>query len=152
MDEKDFEKLKDFTKTLVEELAVRVHTSSVTTGSNLVASIAKKIDSFGSETISAIQESVIQAKKDILEATKEAQMVLQDTGIVPPRFMDVTRIPLVCQSILTMGETLTKIEKKIDEKMVTQDQFYPVKAIAYTAMGAIGLAFLGAIFSVILKT
>lgn len=48
-------------------------------------------------------------------------------GVDSRRFIDVTRVPLLCQSIV-------EINNKMD-KMVTQDQFWPVKTLVYGLLG-----------------
>ena len=81
---------------------------------------------------------------------REMEMAIEDAvtrafsaGVGDKRFIDVSRIPLICQSIIG-------IDRKL-EQIVTQDQFQPVKIIAYGMVSTVMLGVLGAILTTILK-
>lgn len=64
-------------------------------------------------------------------------------GIDDKRFIDVSRIPLICQSIVG-------IDKKLDE-LVTKQEFWPVKTIVYAIVGLMLSAVIGALMVLVLK-
>lgn len=67
-------------------------------------------------------ESVLTS--DIFSKTVEAAVMKGFSASAGEgRYIDVTRIPLICQSIVGIDEKL--------EKLVTQDQFWPVKTLVY---------------------
>ena len=68
------------------------------------------------------------------------------------RYIDVSRIPLICQNIDGIHSTLQLIDKKIDEKMVTNERFSPIEKIVYGAVGLILTGVLGALLVLILKS
>ena len=58
------------------------------------------------------------------------------------RYIDVSRIPLICQSIIG-------IDKKLEEmrnNLVTQDQFWPIRTLVY---GVVGLMLSGMVVAII---
>lgn len=62
------------------------------------------------------------------------------------RFIDISKIPLICKSIVDIHDTLTEIKDmfaKADERYVNQDQFFTVKAIAFGFAGAVLTGFMG---------
>lgn len=75
------------------------------------------------------------------------------------RFIDITRIPLICQSINGIHESLQDLKSMIStqkeqllnehEKFVSKDEFNPVKYIAFGAAGMILTGFTGAVLSLV---
>lgn len=61
----------------------------------------------------------VQMKNEIREAVTEAF----SAGVQDKRYIDVSRIPLICQSIVGIDEKL--------DKLVTQAEFWPVKTLVY---------------------
>lgn len=54
------------------------------------------------------------------------------------RYIDVSRIPLICQSMVQISKDLTAVkEQMVQERtgLVTQDQFWPVKTLVYGLVG-----------------
>jgi hypothetical protein len=69
------------------------------------------------------------------------------------RFIDITRIPLICQSINGIHENLTELKqmmKDTDTNHVQQEEFKPVKLIAYGLVSIILLTVVGALLSLII--
>lgn len=58
------------------------------------------------------------------------------------RYIDISRIPLICQSIVG-------IDKKLDE-LVTQAEFWPVKTLVYGITGLMLAAVVGALMVLVL--
>lgn len=75
-------------------------------------------------------------------------------NVAQQRFVDVSRIPLICKSILDMHANIGEIKTMMREErkgLVNQDQFYPVRNIVYGIMGLLGAATMAAIFKLIFK-
>lgn len=67
------------------------------------------------------------------------------------RFVDVTRIPLICKSIIDMSKSIEDINTKLDTKLVNQDQFTPVKQLVYGLVALILVAVVGAVLTIVIK-
>jgi hypothetical protein len=80
--------------------------------------------------------------------TKAVQAALSADG--SRRFLDVTRVPLICQSIVNMATDIKEISDKLDRNYVTKEAFWPVKTIVYSLVGVMLLALIGAILYTIL--
>lgn len=103
----------------------------------------------------AVEQSRLAQAALVAESTNERSIEMisealrrvfgenENTG----RFIDVSRIPLICQSINGIHESLKTIEKN----MVTQDQFWPIKTLVYGATGTTLLAVIGGILALIIK-
>lgn len=68
------------------------------------------------------------------------------------KFIDISRIPLICQNIndihVNLSELKTMVEKfgeKADKRYVNKDQFSPVRSIVFGAVALILVSFFGAI-------
>lgn len=79
-----------------------------------------------------------QTKKEIEDAVVRAF----SAGIGNRRFIDVSRIPLICQSIVGIDEKL--------DKLVTQDQFWPVKTLVYGLTALMLTGIVGALIKLVL--
>lgn len=79
----------------------------------------------------------------------ESEAALMDL-VRHKRFLDLERIPLICSDISAIRKMME--EEKIERtKLVTQDQFYPIKVIAYGFVGITMTAVVGAILALVLK-
>lgn len=47
------------------------------------------------------------------------------------RFIDITRIPLICQSIIQIADDMRDMKQTLEEKFVTKDQFWPIQTLVY---------------------
>ena len=68
------------------------------------------------------------------------------------RFVDITRIPLICQSITGIHETLKELRSMMqdaEEKHVSQTEFKPVKSIVFGLIGIICVGVVGALLKLI---
>lgn len=63
-------------------------------------------------------------------------------GIGDGRYIDVSRIPLICQSI-------TSIDKKLDD-LVSRQEFWPVKMLVYGITGLMLSAVVGALMMLVI--
>ncbi len=64
------------------------------------------------------------------------------------RFVDVSKIPLICKSIVDMHKSMEEIKDRLDTRYVTVEAFGPYKK----ALNLIATAVLGAIVVAILST
>lgn len=70
------------------------------------------------------------------------------------RFIDVSRIPLICQSIISIHSDIKDIKEIIkdsDARHVNQDQFTPVKLIVYGFAGLVLTAVVVALIALVLR-
>ena len=91
-----------------------------------------------------------EVEKQVETALEKFFTLKKDSG----RFIDVSRIPLICQNINLIHENIKELKadvKDMKNESVSQDQFWPVKTIVYGLVGTIMLGVLGAIITLILK-
>ncbi len=84
-------------------------------------------------------------RQGITEAVQEAF----SAGIEKGRFVDISRVPLICQSIIQIGKDITEL-KEVQAGLVTQDQFWPVKTLVYATVGLMLLALFGSMLLLVL--
>ena len=65
------------------------------------------------------------------------------------RFVDVTRIPLLCKSIIDTNKRLENIESMLSDKYVTKEAFTPIKSLVYGATGLILVSVVGALLTLV---
>lgn len=91
-----------------------------------------------------------QVKDDnIAQSLAEALREVFGENEASRRFIDVSRIPLICKSITDIHENIAEIKDMIKENRnlyVNQDQFNPVRNLAY---GAAGLILTGAVVALL---
>lgn len=66
------------------------------------------------------------------------------------RFIDVSRIPLLCASVINTGKAIEEINKKLDEKYVTKESFDPVKTLVFGLVGLILTGVVGALLGLVI--
>lgn len=76
-----------------------------------------------------------------LHAIRTAVQDAFASGVDSKRFIDISRVPLICQSIVG-------IDKKLSE-LVTQQEFWPVKTLVYGITGLMLSAVVGALLMLI---
>ena len=62
-----------------------------------------------------------------------------------------TNVAVILSEMKTVKEDVKDIKEKLDKDYVTQDQFTPVKNIAYGLVSTILLAVIGALVALVLK-
>lgn len=68
------------------------------------------------------------------------------------RFVDVSRVPLICASIVGIHESLKELKTMVqdaDEKYVSQLEFKPVRSIVFGGVGLICVGAIGALLKLI---
>ncbi len=75
----------------------------------------------------------------ITKAVKEAFAADVEGG----RYVDISRVPLLCQAVIGL-------EKKLD-KLVTKEEFWPVKTLVFSFVGLTLLAVFGALVALVVK-
>ena len=83
-------------------------------------------------------------RKEVAEAVKEA---LGET--MPGRYLDVSRIPLICQNIDGIHTSLKDLNNKLDNKYVSNESFFPVKLLVYGFAGMILVAVVAALIGLV---
>ena len=71
------------------------------------------------------------------------------------RFVDITRIPLICQSIVGIHSELKDLKqmvKETDGKHISREEFWPVKTIVYSGVGITLTAVIGALIALVIRT
>jgi hypothetical protein len=68
------------------------------------------------------------------------------------RFVDVSRIPLICKSIIDTNAKLVEISEKLDKKYVTNEVFMPVKSLVYGFVGLVLVAVVGALLFLVIAS
>ena len=95
-----------------------------------------------------------EEKKEIqIENIKSLTEVLRSVfgeHIESQRFVDVSRIPLICKSIIDTSERLKELKDMLDTKYVMKESFEPIKTFVFGIIGIIGIAILGAILRIVL--
>lgn len=67
------------------------------------------------------------------------------------KFIDVSRIPLICQNITGIHTNLLDIKEMLDKKFVTKESFNPVKNVVYGIIGIVLTTAFVAILKLIIK-
>lgn len=88
---------------------------------------------------------------DITKVLSDALRNVFDENIDTKRFIDVSRIPLICQNINGIHESIKTIESKLDDKYVTVEAFDPIRKLIYGLVGTILLAVISALLVTVLK-
>ena len=78
-----------------------------------------------------ITQEKIQRQQELMETLEE----YFTRGVDQKKFVDVSRIPLICQDIKGIHSFMRDINDKLDKKFVTKDSFWPVKTLVYGAAG-----------------
>lgn len=66
------------------------------------------------------------------------------------RFIDVSRVPLICQAIVGIHDDIKDIKDKLDQKFVTRESFTPVQRVVYGLVGLILTAVMLAILGLVI--
>jgi hypothetical protein len=113
-----------------------------------VASEAATAESINATAVAAEALQKAQEAQMLAVVTKafEATFNITDNN-GQRRFLDVTRVPLICQSIVGISQKLESIE----ENMVTKEVFWPVKVLVYGFVGLSMTAIVGALFALVIK-
>ena len=83
--------------------------------------------------------------KALSESLRDVFGELEDSK----RLIDVTRIPLICKSIIDTNTKINEINNKLDTKFVTVEAFLPVQKLVYGLVGIILLAVVGALVGLV---
>mgnify|MGYP001584274005 FL=1 len=119
--------------------------------SEKMVNAAEVVKNIVSQTVDATFE--LQKKNDehmtsiLSNALREVFDAHKESG----RFVDVSRVPLLCKSIIDMQGNIKDIINKLDTKFVTSEAFWPVRAIAYGLVGIIMVSVVGALLMLIMK-
>lgn len=89
------------------------------------------------------------AKEDAVEALAIAlrEVFGDEKG---QRFVDVSRIPLLCASVINTNKAIEEINKKLDDKFVTKEAFDPVRKIVYGVVALMLTAVVTALLALVI--
>ena len=128
------------------ETAAKVVSDAVETAKNVVAQAQQTASDLADNKRSEDEQTTIaltQALRDVFGENQKAQ-----------RFIDVSRIPLICKSIYDIHDNIKEIKEMIKEdgkKYVNQDQFEPIKKIVYGLTAAALMTLLAAVLRMVIK-
>lgn len=129
------DKLTEASKTAVELVS-----NAAETGKSIIANAVR----ISGETVQTNEEHM----------TKSLSNALRDVfgeNVNSGRFIDTSRIPLICQSILGIEKSIEEIKDGMNTKFITTDAFWPVKTIVYTGVGLVLTAVVGALLALVFK-
>lgn len=86
-------------------------------------------------------------RKEIREAVQEAVQEAFSASVSDGRYIDVSRIPLICQSIVQIGKDIAEMK----ENLTSKEEFWPVKTLVYGITGLMLAAVVGALLMLIIK-
>lgn len=72
-------------------------------------------------------------------------------GVDNKRYIDTSRIPLICQSINQIHIDVKDIKESIEKNIVTKAEFWPVKTFVYGLIGLSLLTIMAKILSIVVK-
>lgn len=75
--------------------------------------------------------------------------VLRDDS--PDTPLLVRRVPFICADIQGINKSMSDIKDTLDKRVVTQDQFWPVKTLVYGATGVMLLGVIAALVAIVVK-
>ena len=109
-------------------------------------------------TAGAVLETARKTAADLLIKTQEQNTIALTNALrqvfgentESQRFVDVTRIPLICKSIVDMHENIKEIKNKLNDDFITKDQFSPVRTLVYGAVGMVLVSVFGALIALVI--
>lgn len=128
--------------------------SAVETASNVIAQAAetaKRVVDQAALTAAAVIANEGAVTKALSDALREVFGENEKAG----RFVDITKIPLICKSIIDTNNQIKEIKEmfdKLDNKFVTKEQFTPIQKGFYGLVGLItGSVIISILISIGLK-
>ncbi len=89
--------------------------------------------------------------KRIVELLSKAMNEVFSANVEQGKFIDVSRVPLICQSIISIHENIKSIKEDLEKKYVSNDTFAPIKAIVYGGVGIVLATVVGWVLLLIQK-
>ncbi len=115
----------------------------------LLAKVDEKLKGYNDQNKVFMKDTIVDVLEDVFG--KE-----QSTYVVK------NRVPLLCQSVVDIKQTIIEIKDMImnnreesDEQhksFITKDGFWPVKTIVYGSVGIVGTAFISGLVYLVFKT
>ena len=119
--------------------------------------IAAELVSTATKTAEHVVQKAAETAEQLLDSAKQSQQMVEiiseslrkvfGENVESKRFVDITRIPLICQSIIGIHESLKDIKKN----MVSKESFWPVKVLVYGAVGIILTAVMTALLYLVIN-
>lgn len=114
---------------------------SVAKAAAVAQEVLNKASQVAVELVNQSKTNDERVTKLLTDALKEAFGEHAASG----RFVDVSRIPLICKSIIDTNDRLKEIASKLDNAYVTKEAFNPVKSIVYGLVALILVSVVGAL-------
>ena len=71
------------------------------------------------------------------DAIEDAVSNAFSAGVESKRYIDVSRVPLICQSIINISADIKDINDKLEKNFITKTEFMPVRTVVYGFMGLV---------------
>ena len=84
---------------------------------------------------------------NLIQAVREAVKLELDSEIGDKRYINLERVPLICQSIIRIDQNIQELK----ERLVTREEFTPVKSLVYGYVGIVVVAVTTALVMLVLK-
>lgn len=99
---------------------------------------------------SLVEKARVVALELVEKSRKDAEEIAE--AAKAKMYIDISRIPLICQSVVGIHSEITEIKTLLDKKFVTREAFWPVKTLVYSAAGSILLiVFTALVYKVVTK-
>lgn len=106
---------------------------------------AKKVVAAAAQSANVIASQDYDENKKLTNILSNSLREVFGENEEAKRFIDVSRIPLICKSIFDMHENIRDILNKLDNKYVMKVEFELIKKIVYGACAVILVAVLSAL-------
>ena len=124
---------------------------AATTAAKIVTDVADEASRVTFQTTLTATEASRHQEREYIKILAEALRQVFGENQESQRFVDVSRIPLICKNINDMHENIKEINDKLDTKFINNDQFWPVKTLVYGATGIILVAVFSALIYLVIK-
>lgn len=115
--------------------------------------VAREVVARATDTAAKLVEAKDERDARITSALAGALREVFGEHEATKRFVDVTRIPLICQSIVSIHTDIGEIKvmmKEADKRYVNQDQFELTRKLVYGLLGIVGATVLAALLKLII--
>jgi hypothetical protein len=113
------------------------------------AATAKDVMATAVETAHQVRQNEQDDDDRIARALVTALDAVFGQNVERQRFVDVSKIPLLCRSIVDIHVSIKEINEKLDTKFVTKTEFSLVQRIVYGFVSLILVSFMVGLISLI---
>ena len=123
---------------------------AATTAAKIVANAADEASNVAMKAALTAADAAKHNEREMIKVLSEALRQVFGENQASQKFIDVSRIPLICANIDGIHETQKAMDKKLDG-LVNQDQFGPVKTIVYGLVTLILTSVVVALLTLVLR-